>query len=85
MDDGKFEVTIITNAWQWLVLHLTRFLKRPLDNCYPKLVQFQTDMLEIIFNGDSFYQIDGEILGGFSEGGKHLIFQTASLLAMVVP
>jgi len=85
MDDGKFEVTIITNAWQWLVLHLTRFLKRPLDNCYPKLVQFQTDVLEIAFQGTTFYQIDGEVLGGLPEGRKHLIFQTALPLAMVVP
>lgn len=85
MDDGKFEVTIIFSLWQWLMMHCTRFLKKPLDVICSGLTQFQTDMLEITFTGDTFYQIDGETFDDFSKGRKCLSVSVESAIEMIVP
>ena len=85
MDDGKFEVTVISSRWQWLMMHFTRFLKRPLNIICPKLIHFQTDILEVAFTGDTFYQIDGEIFDDFPDGKKSLIMHVGSHIGMVVP
>ena len=84
MDDGKFEVTVIPSIWQWIMMHFTRFSKRPLNVLYPKLIQFQTDMLEMAFTGDTFYQIDGEIPDAFPEGRKNLIVRVESHIEMII-
>jgi YegS/Rv2252/BmrU family lipid kinase len=84
MDDGKFEVTVISSTWQWIMMHFTRFSKRPLNVLCPKLIQFQTDMLEMTFTGDTFYQIDGEIPDAFPEGKKSLIVRIESHIEMII-
>lgn len=85
MDDGKFEVTVVSNIRQWLMLHATRLFKKPLDGFCSRLIQFQTDELEIAFKGDTFYQIDGETLDGLPAGKKHWMVRVESRIDMIVP
>jgi excinuclease UvrABC helicase subunit UvrB len=85
MDDGKFEVTIISSIWQWLTLHVTRFLRKPLNVFCPKMIQFQTDKLEMVFTGNTFFQIDGETLDSFPEERKRLMVRVESHMEMIVP
>lgn len=84
-DDGKFEITVISSMWQWLIMHLTRILNRPLNTVCPSLIQFQTDRLEIKFSGNTFYQIDGEIFNDFTEEKKHLLMSIKSNVEIIVP
>ena len=85
MDDGKFEVTVISSIWQWLMLHVTRFLRKPLNIICSQLIQFQTDMLEMEFRGNTFLQIDGETLDSFPEERKRLMVRVESHIEMIVP
>ena len=85
MDDGMFEVTVVKSRWEWLLLHLSRFLKRPLDTYCSQLTQFQTDVLEILFAGDSFCQVDGEVYKFRPGDIKHLKLKAAMNIEMVVP
>jgi len=85
MDDGKFEVSIISNLWQWLMLHVTRFLRKPLNIFCSKLIQFQTDKLEMAFRGNTFLQIDGETLDSFTEERKRLMVRIEAHIEMIVP
>jgi len=85
MDDGKFEVTIISSMWQWLMMHVTRFLRKPLNILCSKMIQFQTDRLEMAFTGNTFYQIDGETLDSLPEGENRLIVRAESHMEMIAP
>lgn len=85
MDDGKFEVSVISSIWQWLMLHVTRFPRKPLNIFCSKLIQFQTDKLEMAFTGNTFFQIDGETLDSFPEGKKRLMVRIESHIEMIVP
>lgn len=85
MDDGKFEVTVIASIRQWVMLHMTRFYRKPLNRCCSRLIQFQTDELEMAFKGDTYFQIDGETFDGFSEEMKRLMVRVVSRIEMIVP
>ena len=85
MDDGKFEVTVVSDIRQWLMLHATRLFKKPLDVFCNRLIQFQTGELEIAFDGDTFYQIDGETLDGLPGEKKRLMVRVASNIDMIIP
>ncbi len=84
MDDGKFEVTVISSTAQWLMMLFSLLLKKPLNILCPRLTQFQTDRLELLFTGDTFYQIDGEANDGFPSGKKHLITTVDSGIEVIV-
>ena len=60
MDDGVFEVTITSSRFQWLVLHLTRFFRRPLDRLHSGITQFQSRSLTLSWDGTIAWQMDGE-------------------------
>jgi YegS/Rv2252/BmrU family lipid kinase len=85
MDDKRFEVTVISSRKQWLIMHGTRFLRKPLNILFPKLVQFQTNRLEITLRGKSFCQVDGEIRNDFSGTEKRLMLSVKTSLEMIVP
>lgn len=85
IDDGRFEVTVVSSKWQWLIMHCTRFIKKPLNFLCPKLIQFQTDRMEILINGDFCCQVDGETFNTFTQEGKNLVVSVESTLEMIVP
>ena len=47
MEDGKFEVTVIRDMWEWIHLLLVLLCKKPIDTMTQNLIQFQTDRLEL--------------------------------------
>ena len=73
MDDGKFEVTVIRDMWEWIHLLLALLCKKPIDTMTQNLIQFQTDRLELKFTGDAFCQIDGEKYDRPCRGEKRLL------------
>jgi diacylglycerol kinase family enzyme len=60
MGDGKFEVTVIRTAGEWIRLIMSRFTGKPLDLSCPDTLQFQTDRIEMHLAGHSYYHTDGE-------------------------
>jgi hypothetical protein len=49
------------------------------------MIQFQTDKLEMVFTGNTFFQIDGETLDSFPEERKRLMVRVESHMEMIVP
>ncbi len=82
MDDGLFEVTVISNAGQWLALHMTRFFQIPLDRVLPGIRQLQTRSIEITWRGMLPFQLDGETPAGYPQ---HHVISVAAPLAVLVP
>lgn len=60
MDDGFFEITVTSGLFQWTVLHLTRFFRRPLDRMLSGITQFQARSLTLSWEGSVPCQMDGE-------------------------
>ena len=85
MNDGKFEVTVIRDMWEWIHLLLVLLCKKPIDTMTQNLIQFQTDRLELKFTGDTFCQIDGEKYDSFAESEKKLLVNVVSSCDMIVP
>jgi len=82
MDDGLFEVTVIRTAGHWLLLHMTRFFKKPFDLFLPGIIRIQTPGLEIACNGTLPCQLDGETLTGCRQP---LSITLAAQFEVVVP
>ncbi len=85
MEDGKFEVTVIRGMWEWIHLFFALLFKKPLDTITQNLMQFQTDILELNFTGDTFCQVDGEKYDSFSKGEKKLLISVVSSFEMIIP
>lgn len=83
--DGRFEVTVVENFRHWSMLHLTRFLKRPLDSLSSSVVQFSTDRLHVAVDGETFFQIDGEEPDPTLVGAAELEFDVSHQMEMIVP
>ncbi|MCX8043355.1 MAG: diacylglycerol kinase family protein [Desulfobacterota bacterium] len=77
MDDGLFEVTIVEQWWQWVLLHLTRFINIPFDRIHRAALRFQTHSLILSWNGYAAGQLDGETLD--LPAAPHTITCTAQL------
>jgi len=84
-DDGFFEVTVIKNIKEWVLLHLARFTKKPLNIICPEIDQIQTDRVEISLPKTTFCQIDGEIIDGLSGTEKKITVEVKSSVDMIVP
>lgn len=85
IDDGLFEVTVIKNIKEWVLLHLARFTGKPVNIICPGINQFQTDRVELSFPESTFCQIDGEIISGLSETKKKITVRVKSQVDMIVP
>lgn len=85
MGDGKFEITIIRHLSEWWSMHFTRFFRRPLDILCPTITQFQADDLQVVLDGKTFYQLDGEKPGKAVSGPNVLDFKISGQVEMIVP
>lgn len=85
MSDGFFEVTIIRKLAEWWSMHFTRFFRCPLDVLCPNVIQFQTDSLQVVLDGKTFYQLDGEKPGQSVSIKNVLDFRIIGQVEMIVP
>jgi len=85
LHDGKFEVTVIPGLREWIMLHCTRFFKRPLNLLCPGILQVQTDRLEMCFSGETFYQVDGEIFDEPSGQKICLVMEVKGRVDIIAP
>lgn len=85
MGDGRFEVTIIRKLSEWWQMHFTRFFRLPLNILCPNIIQFQTDSLQVVLDGQTFYQLDGEKPRQSVTGKKVLDFKISGQVEMIVP
>ncbi len=83
--DRRFEVTVIKDFRHWCLLHLTRFLKRPLNKLSSTIPQFSTDWLHLYVNGKTFFQIDGEAPDSSIYDKKEMEFDISHQIEMIVP
>ncbi len=85
MSDGMFEVTILSKLRHWLTMLSTRLFKKPLEILRPEIIQFQTDQLQVLLKGNTFYQLDGEKPGQSVTGEKGLHFRISGKARIIVP
>lgn len=85
MGDGKFEVTIISRLREWWSMHLTRFIRKPLNILCPGITQFQTNHLQVHLGGKTFYQLDGEKPGQAITGERILDFRISGKVNVITP
>lgn len=85
MSDGRFEVTVIRRLREWWSMHLTRFFRRPMDILNPGIAQIQTDRLQVVMEGQTFYQLDGEKPGKQLTGKRTLDFRIVGQVPVIVP
>jgi len=84
MDDGLFEVTVVGSARQWMLLHLTRFFKTPIDRVLPGIIRFQARSLTLGWSGRLCCQVDGETFGAQEPAPPHTI-TVAGRVEVIVP
>lgn len=84
MDDGLFEVTFISSLRHWVLLHLTRFFKMPLDRAAPDIPRLQARSLTLNWSGGLCCQIDGETFGSSAPAPPHTI-TVAGRLGLIIP
>lgn len=82
MDDGLFEVTVIGNTGQWLLLHMTRFFQKPFDLLLTGIIRIQTAGIEVNCCGTLPCQLDGETIAG---SRQPLVIKVATRLEVIVP
>ncbi len=85
IDDDKFEVTVIRSIKEWVYMFLAMLLKKPLEIISQSLIQFQTDRLELEFDGDIFCQVDGERYDSFTKGKNKMLVNVVSNCEIIVP
>ncbi len=85
VNDGKFEVVIISNLVQLIFLHFTRFINKPLDCLLTSVRHFQAGNLTVEFSGKTPCQIDGEAVKYFPKGLNNIDVSTYGKIEIFVP